>query len=79
MNGLRKPNRPMPTGAKSEEGRPQGQPSSAEDKRLKHEHGRAQISAYLAPFMGPHRGRRPSAFQMRSPPAQERCGTYEER
>jgi hypothetical protein len=28
MNGLRKPNRPLPTDAKSEEGRPQGQPSS---------------------------------------------------
>ena len=28
MNGSRKPNRPMPTGAKNEEGRPQGQPSS---------------------------------------------------
>jgi hypothetical protein len=28
MNCLRKPSRPMPTGAKNEEGRPQGQPSS---------------------------------------------------
>ena len=28
MNGSRKPNRLMPTGAKNEEGRPQGQPSS---------------------------------------------------
>ena len=28
MNCLRRPNRPMPTGAKNEEGRPQGQPSS---------------------------------------------------
>jgi hypothetical protein len=28
MNGLRKPNRPMPTGTKNEEGPPQGQPSS---------------------------------------------------
>ena len=28
MNGLRKPKRPMPTGAKNGEGRPQGQPSS---------------------------------------------------
>ena len=28
MNCLRRPNRPMPTGGKNEEGRPQGQPSS---------------------------------------------------
>jgi hypothetical protein len=28
MNCLRKPNRPLPTGAKNDEGRPQGQPSS---------------------------------------------------